>query len=119
MGEVKVVVQCGSGPDLPGLDTPVIEGWPRKEVRFLSILEMDSNVLEKVGLVAFDGEVVVRLPVFDQIGGEFALGQQCIGGDILALYIDGIQQRNGHLDLVGAFDLVIAVYRQGSNFFWV
>ena len=80
---------------------------------------MDSNILEEVGLVAFDGEVVVRLPVFDQIGGEFALGQQCIGGDILALDIDGIEQRNGYLDLVGAFDLVIAVYRQGGDFFWV
>ena len=80
---------------------------------------MDSNVLEEVGLVAFDGEVVMRLPVLDQIGGELALGQQRIGGDLLALDIDGIQQRDGHLDLVGAFDLVIAVYRQGTDFFWV
>jgi hypothetical protein len=33
--------------------------------------------------------------------GELTLGQEGIGSDIFALDIDGIEQRDGHLDLVG------------------
>ena len=74
MGEIQVVVEGTGGPDLPGLDTPVFEGWAENEVGFLALLEIQGEVLEEVGLVAFDGEVVVRLSVLDQIGGELALG---------------------------------------------
>jgi len=70
-------------------------------------------------LVTFDGKVVMRLPLLDQISGERALRQQRVGGDLLAFDRDGIEQRDGHLDLVGAFKLVIAVYRQDTDFFWV
>jgi hypothetical protein len=52
-------------------------------------------------LIAFDGEVVMGLTILDQVVGELALGQQGIGSDIFALDFDGIEQRDGHLDLVG------------------
>ena len=94
-------------------------GGAFNKVRFLSILEMEDDVLQQIGLIAFDGEVIIRLPVLNQIGGERALRQQCIGSDLFALDIDGIQQGSGHLDLVGLFGFIITFYRQGADFFWV
>jgi hypothetical protein len=35
------------------------------------------------------------------------------------LDIDGIQQGDGHSDFIGAFEFLIAFYRQGTDFFWV
>jgi hypothetical protein len=54
--------------------------------------------------------------VFDQIVGDLALGQQGIGGNIFALNIDGVKQRDGGFDFVGAFDFVI-LYGQGRLLF--
>lgn len=97
----------------------MLKGGTDHEVRFPAILEIQANVLKELGLVAFDGEVVMCLPVLDQIAGETPLSQQRIGGDILALDIDGLEQRSSRLDLVGAFGLLIARYGQGTDFFWV
>ena len=47
------------------------------------------------------------------------MSQQRIGGDVLTLDIESIQQRTGHRDLVGARACIIAVYRQGPDFFGV
>jgi hypothetical protein len=47
--------------------------------------------LKKTGLVVFDGEVVMSFTLPNQIVGDLALGQQGIGGNILALNIDGIK----------------------------
>ena len=89
------------------------------EMRLAPILEVELQVFEKSGLVAFDGEIVMRLALLDQILGEFTLGEQGIGGDVLARNIDGLQQRDGRLNLVGAFDFVPTFYGQGAHFFWV
>ena len=70
-------------------------------------------------MVSFDGEVIMRLTFLNQVVGYVALGQQSISGNILVLNIDGIKQRDGHLDLIGTFDFFIAFYRQGADFFWV
>ena len=56
---------------------------------------------------------------FDQVGGELALGQQGIGGDGLAGEVNRFEDREGHPDLVGAFQFVAAVDGQGADFFWV
>ena len=72
---------------------------------------MEGDVLEQGGLVAFAGEVVMGLSVLNQVGGELALGQPRIGGDVLALDLDGIQQRGGHLNLVGLLAFLIALGR--------
>jgi hypothetical protein len=74
--------------------------------------------LKKTGLVVFDGEVVMSFTLADQIVGDLALGQQGIGGNLFALDIDGIQQRDGGLDFVGALNLLVR-YGQGTYFFWV
>ncbi|MFH0343374.1 MAG: hypothetical protein ACHBNF_14900 [Chromatiales bacterium] len=71
------------------------------EVRFVSILEEAGEILEQCWLVAFDGEVVVRLSVLDQVAGELALSQERIGANILVRDGDGIEQRDSHLDLIG------------------
>jgi len=75
--------------------------------------------LENAALVSFDGKMIMGMALGDQVVGDLALGQQSIGCQILALKIDGFKQGNGHLDLVGAFDLFIVFYRKGSHFFWV
>jgi hypothetical protein len=67
------VVESTGGRDLPGLDTTVREGWGDNEVRLLWLLEKHSTILEEVGLFAFDGEVVMRPAVVDQVGREVAL----------------------------------------------
>jgi len=54
----------------------------------------------------------------DHIVGDLALVQQGIGGNIFALNIDGIQQRDGSLDFIGALNLLVG-YGQGTYFFWV
>ena len=69
-------------------------------------------------LVVFDGEVVMRFTIPDQIIGDFMLGQKGIGGNRFALNVDGLQKRYGGLDFVGAFNLLVG-YRQRSYFFWV
>ena len=58
------------------------------------------------------------LALRNEVFGNLSLGQQGIGGHILALQRDGFQQRDGHLDLVGAFDYFLVFYRQGADFFW-
>ena len=60
----------------------------------------------------------MRVALLDQIIGDLMLGQEGIGGNIFALNIDGIQKRDGGLDFVGAFNLLVG-YRQGPYFFWV
>ena len=63
--------------------------------------------------------MVMRLALPNQVVGQLALGQQGIGTDLLARNVDGIQQGNGHLNLVGAFDFFTVRYGQGAHFFWV
>ena len=99
--EIQVGVEVGGGPDFSSFDAAMIWRVIGDEIGFFSILEIQLDILQECGLVAFDGEVVMGLPILDQVMGEVALGQEGIGSDIFALDIDGIEQRDGHLDLVG------------------
>ena len=119
VGEVQVGVEGLRGPNLSGLDPPVAEGGGFDEIRGLAPLKVADDVLKQRGLVAFHGEVVVGLPVVNQICGERTLGQEGIGGDRFTVDLDGIKQRSGHGDLVGLLALVGARYRQGPDFFGV
>ena len=119
MGECQVGVEGRRGPNLSGLDPPVAQGGGFDEIRGVARLKVADDVLKQSGLGAFHGEVVVGLPVVDQIRGECALGQEGIGGDRFAVHLDGLEQRSGHGNLVGVLTLVGAFYRQGPNFFWV
>jgi uncharacterized protein (UPF0303 family) len=51
--------------------------------------------------------MIIDMTLLDQIFGYLALGQKGIGGHILALNIEGLKQRDDHLDLVGAFDFFL------------
>lgn len=88
------------------------------KVRVLSVMKIKRDVLKKSGLVIFDGEVVVGLACYYHIVGNLALGQQGIGGNILALNVDGIQKRYGGFDFVGTLNLLVGD-RQCAYFFWV
>jgi hypothetical protein len=48
-----------------------------------------------------------------------ALREQGVGGDLLALDLEGVEQRDGHFDLVGALDFVAILDRQGTYFIGV
>jgi hypothetical protein len=49
----------------------------------------------------------MRFALAHDIVSDFALGQQGIGGNLFALDIDGIQQRDGGFDFVGALNLLV------------
>lgn len=89
------------------------------EVRLPAIFEIQFKVLKQTGLVVFHGEVIVGFSLSDQVVGDFALGQQGVGGDVFSLDIDGVKQGDCGFDLIGAFEFVAAVYREGTYFFWV
>lgn len=57
--------------------------------------------------------------IVNQVVGDRTLSQQGIGGNVLALDIDGIEQGNGGFYLVGAFAFLVARCGEGTNFFWV
>jgi hypothetical protein len=54
----------------------------------------------QAGLVAFDGEDVVRAAA-GQVAGVLALGVQRVGGDDRPADGDAVQQRGQHRDFVG------------------
>jgi len=70
-------------------------------------------------LIVFDDEVVMGVTRLDYVVSKVALSQEGIGGNIFVLNIDGIQQGNRGFDFVGAFERIVTVYGQGSDFFWV
>ena len=94
-------------------------GWVVEDkIGLLAVFETQGDVFKESGLIVFDREVVMGFTVSDQILGDLALGQEGIGGDFFALDIDGIKQRDGGFDFVGAFELFTALYGQGAYFFW-
>ena len=89
------------------------------KIRILPVFKVQGDVFKKVGLVVFDGEVVMSVSLFDQVGCDLALGQERIGGNFSVLNIDGIKEGDGGFDFVGAFEFFSALYRDGVDFFWV
>jgi len=59
----------------------------------------------------------MRFAVANDILRQVALGQQGIGGTGFVLDIDGIEQRDGGLDFVGALEFIASRYGQGTDFF--
>jgi len=84
----------------------------------LSILKEQRDIGLQRGLIAFDGEVVVGLASND-IRGQLALREKRIGGDVLTLNVDAVEQRDEHSDLIGLLGFFLAFYGQGADFFWV
>lgn len=79
-------------------------------------LEEPRDVRLERRLVAFDGKVVTRLALH-QVRCQFALPQQGIGGDVPALDIDCIEQRNKHPGFIGLLGCIPARYGQSADFF--
>lgn len=65
LGKVEIAIERAGNPDLSGLDASVfaIDG---DGIGLLARLEVERDVVEQAALVAFDGEVVMRLPVLDR-----------------------------------------------------
>ena len=118
MRKVEVGIERRTTPDAPGFDSAMVRWRDIDEIGRLAILEQKRDIALERGLIAFDCEVVMRPAVHD-IGPQFALRQQGIGGDVLALNIQSIQQRNEHPDFIGLLGLFAARYGQSADFFWV
>jgi hypothetical protein len=67
--KVEIAVKFRGCPDLSGFDASVIGRRFFHKVRLPSIFEVQLQVLQKSGLVAFDSEMIVGLSVGDQILG--------------------------------------------------
>src|SRR2546430_15312212 len=78
--------------DFSGFYSSVIRGRMLHEMRFPAILEIEFQIFQNSRLIAFDGEMVMRLALGDQIVGQLALRQQGIGTDLLARNLDGLEQ---------------------------
>jgi hypothetical protein len=115
--EVDIVIEFGCGPYFSGFDPPMFRRCKINEIWFLAVLEVELDVLKECGLVLFNGEVIVCLTLLNQVVGDMALGQEGIGGDILALDIDGIKEGDSRFDLVSAFEIFSPFYREGPHFF--
>jgi hypothetical protein len=115
--EVEVGVEFGCGPDLTDLDATVIRRGTVGEIGFFAVLEVQLDVLKDSALVTLYGEEVMGVALFDDVLGEFALGEEGISGDGFVFDIDGVENRSGHLDFVCAFDFIRTFYGQGTDFF--
>jgi hypothetical protein len=118
VGKVEVVVEFCCGPDFPDFYPTVVGGIAIDEVRIFPVFKVQGDIFKNSGLVVFDGEVVIGVALFDQIVCNVFLGQEGIGGNGFSFDIDGIEQRDGGLDFVGALDGFICCL-DGAYFFWV
>ena len=50
---------------------------------------------------------------------QLALREEGIGGDVRALNVDTVEQRDKHSDLIGLLGFFLSFYGQGTDFFWV
>src|SRR5438105_5629160 len=119
MRKIEITVQFCGRPDIASFDASVVWRGMLDKMRLAAIPEIELQGFQKTGLVPFHREIVVGLALLDQVSSKFALRQQGIPTDILALNIDGLEQRDSRLDLVRAFDffLSLILYGQGAHFF--
>ena len=72
MREVEIGVERGTAPDTPGLDSPMGQWGNSDEIGRFAILKQQCDVGLERRLIAFNGEVVMRLALH-HIGCQFAL----------------------------------------------
>ncbi len=117
--KVEVVVEAGGGPDRALLDATMGQGGRLAEVGLTALGEDQADIGVQGRLVVFDGEDVVGA-ARDEIVGQRALGQEGVGGDGLAADVEGVEDRDGHPNLIGLLERVAAVDDgQHADFFWV
>ena len=84
-----------------------------------TLFKGEANGLCERGLVVFDDKDIMSGSLFNPVVGQFALSEQGIAGDCLAVDVEGIDDRDEHPDFIGLFEFVTAFYRQSADFFWV
>lgn len=84
-----------------------------------SLFKGEVNSLSDRRLIVFGDEYIMSRTLFDQIVGQLALSQQCVGGNGFTINIERTEGWDKHSDLIGLFGLVAIFYRQGTDFFWV
>jgi hypothetical protein len=72
----------------------------------------------KRGLISLGGEVIVSLAK-DQVGCQFTLSKQRVGGNVTAGDVDFVEYLRKHPNFIGLLDLLVALYGQDPDFFWV
>ena len=74
MGKIEIGVEFGGGPNFAGFDPAMVRGITSNEIRFVSFLEIELEILQESGLICFDGEEVVGLALSDEVLCDAALG---------------------------------------------
>lgn len=118
VGKVEVVVQRGGGPDGAAFDPAMLQGGWLAAVRRTARGEVPADIRAERRLMVLRDEQVMGV-AFDQVGGELTLGEQGVSGDGLAGEVDRFEDREGHPDLMGAFQFVAAIDGHGADFFGV
>jgi hypothetical protein len=72
-------------------------------------VEQQRDVFVQSRLIAFDGEMVMRL-TFEQVARQAALRQKGIGANRFAGDVDGVKHGGKHPDFIGLLALVLACY---------
>ncbi len=117
-GEVEVGVQGVGDPDGAGFDAAVAAGGLAEVGTPRALGEVALEVAQQRRMIAFDGEVVMRETAAYELR-DGALGEQCVGGDVLVRKVQRLEQRDGGFDLVGLLEGVrITRYGQETDFFW-
>lgn len=65
-GEIEIIIEFRRCPDLSDLDS-AMAGIRAGGRRFAAIFKIETDFFEESRLVAFDGKVIIGLPVFDQM----------------------------------------------------
>ena len=94
MGKLQIAIQRGGGPNSSRLDSALFAGRGFDEIRGLPSAEVKRDVLLELGLVAFDGEVVVGpTPTLDN-NSEMIQGLGERG--VLLWLVDDLTSRKSH-----------------------
>ncbi|WP_276968478.1 hypothetical protein, partial [Metallibacterium scheffleri] len=104
--------------DGAGFDAAVAAGGLAEVGTPRALGEVALEVAQQRRMIAFDGEVVMRETAAYELR-DGALGEQCVGGDVLVRKVQRLEQRDGGFDLVGLLEGVrITRYGQETDFFW-
>ena len=116
MREVEVAIERGAAPNASRLDAAMIRRRDLDEIRRAALLKQQGDIAFQRRLIALDREKIMRL-LLDYVVGDCALGEQGVGGDVLACDPAVLKQRNRHADFISPLLLIAACDRQSTCFF--
>ena len=80
MREAQILIQCGGDPNFSRFDATMLGRIERGVIGCsMAMVKIQSDGFKQRFLIAFDGKVIVCVSLFNQVTGQFALGQQGIG----------------------------------------